>query len=264
MTTREALQTVDFQVKDHIAHIYLNRPERLNAVNARLVDDLCEALDRANAQQVRAALLGGHGRAFCAGYDLRQSEAPVGKAEAQRRLERIQDITRKVRQAPFPVIALVQGYALGAGCEFALCSDLIVAARDAQFGFLEVSVGLSITGGISRLLPLAVGLARAKELVLGGERFGAEEAARMGLINRVVEAVDLAPTGLALAKRMRDFPPQALSLAKAVLDHGSEMSLENAMALEVSHALITMGSEEADQGADRFQKRRSPTARKAR
>ena len=155
--------TVRYDCHDGIAVITLNRPTRLNAVVPDLVEQLCGALGQARADDVSACVLTGAGRAFCAGHDLRHVQEPISEAEDRRRLQRVQDVTRLIRQAPFPVIAAVHGYALGAGCEFALCCDLVTASRDAVFGFPEVSVGLGVTGGISRLLPLTVGMAKAKD-----------------------------------------------------------------------------------------------------
>src|SRR5690606_14179700 len=109
------------------------------------------------------------------------------ESNADHSTTRTQDIMRLVRTSPAPVIAAVNGYAVGAGCEFALCSDLVVAGQTAKFGFPEVSVGLAVTGGISHVLPLAVGPAVAKELILLGEHFTAQRAMDLGLVNTVVE-----------------------------------------------------------------------------
>ena len=255
MSKQTSERTVDYELENSIARIYLNRPHRLNAVTPALVEDLCIALDRACEDQVRVAVLSGRGRAFCAGFDLRHDEAPVDEREHLRRTQRIQDVTRKVRRALFPVVASVQGYALGAGCEFALCCDLIVASRDAQFGFPEVSVGLSVTGGISHVLPRSIGLATAKELLMLGEHFGAERAWELGLINQVVEPGDLESTVATLVEKLRDQPPLSLSMAKVVLDQGSERDLEAAMELEVHHAIITGRSDESAQAAEAFRKK---------
>ena len=147
-------QLVTYEASDGIAVVTLNRPRRLNAVVPDLVEQLCAALGRARHDDVGACVLTGAGSSFCAGHDLRHEHEPISEAEDRRRLHRIQDVTRLIRQAPFPVIASVHGYALGAGCEFALCCDLVAASTDTVFGFPEVSVGLGVTGGISRLLPL--------------------------------------------------------------------------------------------------------------
>lgn len=246
---------VGYEATDGIAVITLNRPHRLNAVVPELVDGLCTALNTARADQVGACVLTGAGRAFCSGHDLKQEAEPISEDEDRRRLQRVQDVTRMVRQAPFGVIAAVHGYALGAGCEFALCCDLIVAARDAVFGFPEVSVGLGVTGGISRLLPLTVGPARAKELVLLGERFGADEALRLGLINRVVEPGEQLKVAMDLAAALRDRPRRALARAKLALDLGPEHGIEAAYEVEIANALALHNAPDAAQAAAAFQRR---------
>ena len=133
----------------------------------------------------------------------------------------------------------MHGYALGAGCEFALGCDLVVAAQDTWFGFPEVSVGLTVTGGISRLLPLLVGPIRAKELVLLGERFDAASARQLGLVNRVCASGEHEQAAAELAARLCEQPPLALGLAKQAIDRGVDCALEEAMAAEVDFAALT-------------------------
>jgi len=253
-------QVVTYESIDGIAVVTLNRPHRLNAVVPELVERLCAALGRARQDDVAACVLTGAGRSFCAGYDLRQEHEPISEAEDRRRLHRIQDVTRLVRQAPFPVIAAVHGYALGAGCEFALCCDLIVASTDATFGFPEVGVGLGVTGGISRLLPLTVGMAKAKELVLLGERFSAEQALELRLINWVVEAGQHLSFAMDMAARLRARPRSALSRAKHALDVGPEVGIEAAFEMEISNALALHSGADAQDAAQRFRDRSSPAA----
>jgi len=248
-------QVVMYASDGGIAVITLNRPHRLNAVVPELVEQLCEALDQARADDAAACVLTGAGRSFCAGHDLKQEHEPISDAEDRRRLHRMQDVTRLVRQAPFPVIAAVHGYALGAGCEFALCSDLVVAASDAQFGFPEVSVGLGVTGGISRLLPLAVGMARAKELVLLGERFSAQRALDLGLINWVVETGTHVDFAMDVAARLRDRPRGALSRAKLALDQGADIAIESAFEIEIANALALHRGADAQEAAREFRER---------
>jgi 2-(1,2-epoxy-1,2-dihydrophenyl)acetyl-CoA isomerase len=253
----EAEPVVRYRHTDGIALITLNRPHRLNAVVPALVEGLCDALDQARADEVGAAVLSGAGRAFCAGHDLRQEREPLTEAQDRYRLQRVQDVTRKVRQSPFPVVAAVHGYALGAGCEFALCCDLIVAAPDARFGFPEVGVGLGVTGGISRTLPLTVGRAKAKELVLLGDHFTAAQAAELGLINSVTEPGHHLDAAMTLAARLRDRPRQAMTLAKAALDIGVEVGIETAYEIEIGNALALHGGADAQDAAMAFQRRAS-------
>ena len=243
---------VEYCVEECIARIELNIPGRLNALNPEVVDELCCALERAIAEGVAAAIISGRGKAFCAGHDLKYDLGDIDYATDRRNVERTQDITRLIRRAPFPVVAAVHGYAVGAGCELALCSDLIIAAEEAVFGFPEVGVGLSITGGISHILPITVGPAKAKELVLLGERISASEAHRLGLINFVVAGDDLARESLRLARRLAELPPHALGLAKRALDRGPQGDLSSAFELETLHALDTRVSAEAIEAATAF------------
>jgi enoyl-CoA hydratase/carnithine racemase len=246
---------VGYEVTADIAVVTLNRPHRLNAVTPELVEGLCAALDAARSGQVGACVLTGAGRAFCAGHDLKQPPEQISEAEDRRRLQRVQDVTRLVRQAPFPVVAAVHGYALGAGCEFALCCDLVVASEDAVFGFPEVSVGLGVTGGISHLLPRMVGPAKAKELVLLGERFGAAEAFRLNLVNRLTEPGAHLACAVELAARLRDLPRRAMARAKLALDFGAELGIEASYEVEIANALALHGGADAQAAAAAFQER---------
>lgn len=244
-------RTVDVQIADGVAVVTLNRPERLNAVAPVLVDDLLAALDEvARDDDVRAVVLTGNGRAFCAGHDLKE---PPASGDTRRRLERIQDVTRRIRALPQPVIAAVHGYAIGAGAEFALGCDLVLAADDAVFAFPESGLGLSVTGGISRLLPLLVGPLRAKELLLLGERVDAATAARIGLVNAVVP--DVREAALAWARAIAAKPAYSVALAKRALDAGVDSTLDAALELEVAHALVTDTAAEVAESAARFQSR---------
>ena len=231
---------VDYERDEAVARIYLNRPHRLNAVVPELTDGLVAALDRAGRDGARVAVLAGRGRAFCSGHDLKEPVPTETVLTTRVRVDGMQEVTRAIRRFPGVVIAAVHGYALGAGCEFALGCDLVVAAEDAQFGFPEVSVGLSVTGGISRLLPLLTGPVRAKELLLLGERFGAARALELGLINRVTPAGEHEQVAAELAARLAAQPALAMVLAKQALDRGADSALEEAMATETDFAALTV------------------------
>ena len=243
---------VEYDRSDHVAVVHLNRPERLNAVTVALTEQLGAALARATAEGARVVVLAGRGRAFCAGHDLKEPVPVETPVQTRLRLEAIQEVTRLIRRFPGPVVAAVHGYALGAGCEFALACDVVVATEDAQFGFPEVGVGLSVTGGVSRLLPMLVGWARAKELLLLGDRVSGAEAARIGMVARAVPAGEHEATAMELAGRFAARPPLALSLAKQVLDHGLDATVEEAMAREVDHAVLTSLSGEGEAPQEAF------------
>ncbi|MEU6645213.1 enoyl-CoA hydratase/isomerase family protein [Saccharomonospora sp. NPDC046836] len=247
------METVELTVTDGVAFVRLNRPDRLNAVTPQLVDDLVTALDTVAADEdARTVVLVGRGRAFCAGHDLKE---PASGGDSRARLERLQDVTRRLRALPQPVLAAVHGYAIGAGAEFALGCDLVVAADDAVFAFPEAGLGLSVTGAASRLLPLLVGPLKAKELVLLGERVDAASAHDMGLVNVVVPRADLIEFATGWAAQLAGKPPSALALAKRALDRGIDSVVETALELEVSHALLTEHSPEVATTTEEFRSR---------
>ena len=243
----ELTVAVDYEQDQAVARIYLNRPHRLNAVVPELASGLVATLDRAGRDGARVAVLAGRGRAFCSGHDLKEPVPPESVLATRLRVDGIQDVTRAIRRFPGAVIAAVHGYALGAGCEFALGCDLVVAAEDAQFGFPEVSVGLSVTGGISRLLPLLTGPVRAKELLLLGDRFSASRALELGLVNRVTPMGQHEQVAAELAARLADQPALAMVLAKQALDRGIDSALEEAMAAETDFAALTVAPGAADE-----------------
>jgi 2-(1,2-epoxy-1,2-dihydrophenyl)acetyl-CoA isomerase len=236
--------TVDYALADGIARLHLNRPERLNAVTPRLVEDLIAALGRAAAEAATVVVLAGRGRAFCSGYDLKEPAPVETPLQTRARVERLQEVTRAVRTFPGPVVAAVHGYALGAGCEFALACDVVVAAEDAAFGFPEVGVGLSVTGGISRFLVNLVGLARAKDLLLLGEHLSAGQARAAGLVARTGPPGEHETAAGELAARLAARPALATALAKRVLDTALDTPLDAMLAVEVDHAVLTAGTGE--------------------
>jgi 2-(1,2-epoxy-1,2-dihydrophenyl)acetyl-CoA isomerase len=246
------MSTVEFACDDGVALIWLNRPERLNAVVPELVDDLLKALEATAVSGARAVVLAGRGRAFCAGHDLKE---PLPEGDSRARLDRLQDVTRRLRTLPQPVIAAVHGYAIGAGAEFALGCDLILAAEDAVFAFPEVSLGLSVTGAASRLLPMLVGPLKAKELLLLGERVDGKAAREIGLVNATVPAGELMDRAIAWATKIAGHPAEAATMAKRALDSGLDGTFEGALELEVSHALITEHSAAVKASTEAFRSR---------
>ena len=245
-------QFATYRLDDGIAVIRLNRPERLNAASPELVADLKRGLERAAAERAVVTVITGAGRAFCAGHDLKAESLPPDSEEVLEHLQNVQDITRLLRSASTVSIAAVHGYALGAGIEFALSCDFIVADESTTFGFPEVSVGLSVTGGISYLLPQAVGLPMAKELIMLGEPFSAEKALSLGLINRVTAPGDHLRVAEELAQRIRTLPRQALTLAKEAFESAVRVDMEMAMAREIENALLTADLGEADVARSAF------------
>lgn len=192
--------------------LVLNRPNKLNAIDNDLAACLQKALDAAATDaSVKAIRILGSGRAFCAGRDV--SEAPTEKD-----LELVQSVARSIVGNPKPIVAAVHGWTVGAGFEWMLNADIVFASEDARFKLPEASLGVFVTGGLVATLPAAIGLPRAKALMLLGEEFGAQQAADWGLVYRVVPADELDAVTLAACHRLADLKPSVAAQFKRVLN----------------------------------------------
>jgi 2-(1,2-epoxy-1,2-dihydrophenyl)acetyl-CoA isomerase len=181
-----------------------------------------------------------------------QQTAALGRA----RLTALNRLIMRLVEFPRPVIAMVDGFAVGAGCNLALCCDLIVASDRARFGEVFAKIGLVPDGGGSWLLPRLVGMARAKELIFTADIIDAAEAARIGLVNRVVPAADLAQVTRALAERIAQGPPKALAMAKHMVNRAASSDLAGALDVEAfSQAIAVTGDEHREGLAAFFEKR---------
>ncbi len=257
------LETIVYDRGDAIAHVRLNRPHRLNAMVPQLMRELHLALVAAEDDPaVRVVILSGRGRAFCAGDDLKEAAKGFdGVAAVREFVAQIQQVTVDLKTMRKPVIAAVHGYAVGGGCELALGCDLIVAAEDAKFGFPETSVAQFVTGGVTHFLPRAVGLARAKELIMTGRLFDGREAERLGLVNRAVPEPEVPGEAERLARTVLEKAPISIELAKAALEAGGQSDLTTAMALETTATITCFMTEDAREGARAFVEKRAPRYR---
>jgi enoyl-CoA hydratase/carnithine racemase len=217
---------------DGVRVLTLNRPQRLNAINAALLEDLIASLHDADRDAtIRAIVLTGAGRAFCAGDDLKEFGDQAGNPAVTRAYaERIQDVTRAIVGGDKPVIGAIRGWAVGGGLEWVINCDFAVAAEGTRFFFPEISLGIFVTGGVTELLPRIVGLQRARELIMLGERFDAAQARDWGLVWKVVPGGDLMPTALATARRIAALPPGPVRDLRRILARRGR--LEAAMAAE--------------------------------
>lgn len=230
-------QTVVTQdLGDGVRRIALNRPQRLNAIVPALLDDLVAALVAADRDPaIRAIVLTGEGRAFCSGDDLKEFESQAtGETETKAYVERIQDVTRAMVLGDTPVIGAIRGWAVGGGLEWVINCDFALAAEGTRFFFPEVSWGLFVTGGVTELLPRLVGLQRAREMILFGEKFDAQQAKDWGLIKDVVPDAELMPQAVALAKRLAALPCGPVRDLRRILARRDGAGLEAAMAAETA------------------------------
>jgi 2-(1,2-epoxy-1,2-dihydrophenyl)acetyl-CoA isomerase len=256
------LETVNITVVDATATIELNRPQALNAWNVQLGVDLLAALRRTAADDaVRAVLITGAGRAFSSGADLKDVSGgeltPEGRPNVYKTLtERYHPIMQAIREAPKPVIAAVNGPAVGIGCSLALCCDLIVAAESAYFLLAFVNIGLVPDGGSSLFVPSRVGMARASELAMLGERLPATRALEWGLINRVAADESLAEEALALAAKMASGPTRSYAGTKRQLNNWLYPRMAEQLELEARIQQEMAGSADFLEGAMAFVEKR--------
>lgn len=241
----------------------LNRPDRLNAVSLPLYRALEDELGAiAESPDVRAVVLTGAGRAFCAGADLvAYGEREPTEEERRVYIETGQRVYRALQTLPQPVVAAVNGHAVGAGIELALSCDLVVVSEEAKLRMPEVTLGTFIGGGTSYTLPRRVGRARAAELVLLGRFFDGHEAVSWGLANRCVPADEVEEAALELADRLARNAPISLRLAKRLLDRAASVEPEEALRLEAEALAACMASDDWKEGVEAFAERREPEFR---
>jgi 2-(1,2-epoxy-1,2-dihydrophenyl)acetyl-CoA isomerase len=253
-------RTVLVEQGDGIATLTLNRPEARNALDLAMREELEAALAGLETDPgVRVLVLRGAGEHFCAGGDVKFMQASrMSASEGQGRVEAINRAILALARFRTPTIAMVDGYAVGAGCNLALACDLVVAADRARFGEIFARIGLIPDGGGTYLLPRRVGLARAKELVFTAEVVEAAEAERIGLINRVVPAAELLTQTRALAQRIAAGPPRAHAMAKSLLNRSLGIDLETSLAWEGLAQGMMIESEDHREGLAAFFEKRSP------
>ena len=254
-------ETIRYESNDGVAAITLARPDKRNAMNSRMFAELGDAAERAASDHaVRAVLIRGEDRSFCAGIDVTSfaelAAADGGPASFIRTAQRP---FRIIGTMPRPVVAAVQGHALGAGLQLALACDLRVLAEDTLLGMLEIRFGIIPDLGGNHRLARLVGPARAKELVWTGRRVDASEADRLGLANRIVAVDALQKEAEELARALAAGPPVPISLAKGLIDRAGETSFEALMDREAELQARCLSSEDHREAVAAFFEKRPTT-----
>ena len=241
------LQNIVVEKKEGIARIILNRPEAMNALNNVIIDEFWAATEDVRVDdEIKVVIITGAGKAFCTGLDINYIEqlATGAMLEVGTLLRKLQ-ATFTVERLEKPVIAAINGYALGEGCDLALSCDFRVASKNARLGMTYTQLGLvPDTGGACRLIQL-VGLSKAKELIFFGEPIGAKEALEMGMVDKVVPAQDLDAAALGMAETLAMKSPGALGLAKRAINTTLEISLKATMEFDLRAQSRRFQSEDA-------------------
>ena len=254
-----AYHTLQFEIRDGIAFITLNRPEKLNALNDRVVEELSDAAGRIAAEEeIRGAILTGAGqKAFAAGADISEL-AGQGPFDGKARALKGQAMLRRLETCGKPVLAAINGFALGGGCELALACHLRIASETAKFGQPEVKLGITPGYGGTQRLPRLVGRGAALHMILTGEAIDAQQALRIGLVSQVVPASDLPAAAEKMMRGILKNAPLAISLALEAVERGLDMTLEEGLLLEANHFGLLASTRDMKEGLTAFLEKRAP------
>ncbi|MDR7868661.1 MAG: enoyl-CoA hydratase-related protein [Sporomusaceae bacterium] len=239
--------------------IILNRPHQLNALNKNMIKELSAAVEEAEKDgNVTAVLLTADGnRAFCTGADLKERNAmTVPEIKDVRRL--LVDCFSRIARFPKPMVAAVNGLALGGGCELAMCCDFIIASEQAVFGLPETALAIIPGGGGTVHLPRIIGPNKAKELIFTGRRVNAQEALEIGLVNHVHSAADCREKAMAIMHEIAKNGPVALQQAKKSINFGSALDINTAFSLEAECYNTCLNTEDRTEGLKAFVEKRKP------
>ena len=253
-----ALANVLYEKRGAIATVTVNRPKVLNALNGATWQDLRTAFEDAqNDPAVRGVILTGAGKAFIAGADI-GGLAQATAIDAERSSRFGQEVLDLIENLGKPVVAAINGFALGGGCETAMACTIRIAVEHAKFGQPEVKLGLLPGGGGTQRLPRLIGKGRALQLILSGEMITAQEAWRIGLVNEIVPAADLIPRAEAILNQIAANAPIAIRFSLDAVNKGLDTSQSEGLALEASYFGLSAGTEDKQEGTSAFLEKRAP------
>jgi len=261
MTDTPSFDTIRLEIADNVATITLNRPDRLNSMPPAMADDIRAAIDHLPGLGARALLITGEGRGFCSGADLagdRSSGGAVGGGARSRNALRghYNPMLLALANLEIPVVVAVNGPAAGVGCSFALSGDFTIAGKSAYFLQAFVNIGLVPDGGSSWLLPRLIGVPRAAQMMMLGEKISADQAADWGMIYKSVDDADLMSEAKALATRLANGPTIALGTMRKILRDGLSQSFSDTLDAEAKGQFVAGGTADAVEGIMAFQQKR--------
>lgn len=244
----------------HIGYIRLNRPEALNAINYDMLaalGELAETIGQ-SPRDIRVVILGGEGRAFCSGADLKERRT-LSEQQVRRNVRKIREVFSMIERLQQPTIAAINGYAFGGGMELALCCDFRYSIREAKMGLTEASLGIIPGAGGTQRLPRLIGASKAKELILTARKISAEQALDLGLLNGVADDREqLKEMSEELAAEILANAPLAVYQAKAAIDNGLNTDLATGMDLEFKAYEATIATKDRLEALEAFREKRSP------
>lgn len=251
--------SVNFVKEGNIGIITINRPKALNALNEEVISELEDIINLVeNDSEMRALILTGEGRAFVAGADI-GSQAVLDLEGGRDWGIRGSSLFRRIEKLNIPTIAAVNGFALGGGCELAMCFDMIIASTKAKFGQPEVTLGITPGFSGTQRLPKWVGVAKAKELIFTGSIISATEAEKIGLVNKIVEPEELMKEAMNLANLITKNAPIAVKYSKLAINRGIESNIDLGITIENELFAMCFATEDQKEGMNAFLEKRSAT-----
>ena len=253
------MEFITYEVEGQVGIITINRPKALNALNSAVLDELDATIDGVDLDAVRCLILTGAGeKSFVAGADIAEMST-LTKEEGEAFGKKGNDIFRKIETLPIPVIAAVNGFALGGGCEISMSCDIRICSDNAVFGQPEVGLGITPGFGGTQRLARLVGMGRAKEMIFTCENIDANEAYRIGLVNKVVAKEELMSTAKAMAAKIISKGSYAVSVAKAAINNGYDMDIKNAVEMEANLFGVVNDTHDKKEGMGAFLEKRAAT-----
>ena len=250
------MEFVTYEVEGAVGIITINRPKALNALNSAVLDELNQTLDAVDQNEIRCLILTGAGeKSFVAGADIGEMST-LTKAEGEAFGKKGNDVFRKLETFPVPVIAAVNGFALGGGCEISMSCDIRICSENAVFGQPEAGLGITPGFGGTQRLARLVGKGRAKELIFTCDMIDANEAYRIGLANKVVPQAELLDTCKAMAEKIMSKGSYAISLAKEAINTGTETDLSSGLTLEADLFGLAFSTDDKKEGMTAFLEKR--------
>jgi 2-(1,2-epoxy-1,2-dihydrophenyl)acetyl-CoA isomerase len=250
-------ETITLETKDSIATLTLNRPENLNAINQKMTQELNNAIaEIAKDTSIRTLVVTGAGRGFCSGFDIGDMAQAAAPIETRNWIQSGHKAILSLTNLEKPVIAKVNGAAVGFGCSLAISADIIIASEIAKFSLIFSRIGLIPDGGALFHLPRLVGPAKAKELIFTAKMIDAKEAEKIGLINKAVPADRLDNEVNTLAKQLAEGPTMAFGIAKKIINKGSSMDLSSVLECEAFGQTVAGTTQDAQEGVIAFLEKR--------
>ena len=251
------MEFVTYEVEGAVGIITINRPKALNALNSAVLDELNQTLDAVDQNEIRCLILTGAGeKSFVAGADIGEMST-LTKAEGEAFGKKGNDVFRKLETFPIPVIAAVNGFALGGGCEISMSCDIRICSDNAIFGQPEAGLGITPGFGGTQRLARLVGMGRAKEMIFTCDNIDANEAYRIGLVNKVVAKEELMETAKAMAAKIISKGSYAVSVAKAAINNGYDMDIKNAVEMEANLFGVVNDTNDKKEGMGAFLEKRA-------